>query len=60
MHLNHIGKAEGANLKAVRYLPTDLCATGKRSAGRSCRRTLLRSVIAVAAALGSAQPSACD
>jgi hypothetical protein len=33
MQLNNIGIAEGANLRAVRYLPTDLCATGKRSAG---------------------------
>ena len=59
MHLNHMGKAEGANLKAIRYLPA-LYATSKRRAGRLCRRTLLRSVIVVAAALGSAQPSACD
>ena len=45
MQLNNIGIAEGANIRPVRYLPTDLCATGSsgwtRNAGRSCRRMLL-------------------
>ena len=58
----HIGIAEGANIRPVRYLLTDLCATGfsdwTRSAGRSCRRMLLLPVIVVAAARGSAQLSA--
>jgi hypothetical protein len=62
MQLNHIGIAEGANIRPVRYLPTDLYAIGSsgwtRSAGRSCRRMLLVPVIVVAAAWGSAQPSA--
>jgi hypothetical protein len=56
---NHIGIAEGANIRPVRYLPTHLCATGfndwTRSAGRSCMLPL--SVIVVAAERGSAQPS---
>jgi hypothetical protein len=54
--------AEGANIRPVRYLPTDLCAidsTGwTRNAGRSCRRMLLVPLIVVAAAWGSPQPSA--
>jgi hypothetical protein len=58
----HIGIAEGANIRLVRYLLTDLGATGfsdwTHSAGRSCRRMLLLPVIAVAAARGSAQLSA--
>ena len=58
----HIGIAEGANIRPVRYLLTDLGATGfsdwTRSAGRSCRRMLLLPVIVVAAARGSAQLSA--
>jgi len=57
----HIG-TESANIRSVRYLPTDLCATGfsdrTRRAGRSCRRMLLVPVIVVAAARGSAQLSA--
>jgi len=44
MQLNHIGIAEGANIRPVRYLPTDLCAIGSRGwtrkAGRSCRAAL--------------------
>ena len=52
--------AEGANIRPVRYLLTDLCATGfidrTRSATRSCWRTLLLPVIVVAAAQSSAQP----
>jgi len=62
MQFNHIGIAEGANIKPVRYLPTDLCAIGRsgwtRNAGRSCRRMLLVPLIVVAAARGSAQSSA--
>ena len=58
----HVGIAEGANMRPVRYLLTDLCATGfsdwTRSAGRSCRRMLLVPVIVVAAPRGSPQPSA--
>jgi hypothetical protein len=49
-------------MRPVCYLLTDLCATGSsgwtRSAGRSCRRMLLVPLIVVAAAWGSAQPSA--
>jgi hypothetical protein len=41
----HIGIAQGANIRSVRYLLTDLLqpasATGLRSAGLSCRRMLL-------------------
>jgi len=62
MQLNNIGIAEGANIRPARYLLTDLCATGfsdwTRSAGRSSRRMLLLPVIVIAAARGSAQPSA--
>jgi hypothetical protein len=62
MQLNHIGIAEGANIRPVRYLPTDLCAIGSsgwtRNAGRSCQRMLLVPVIVVAAARGSTQSSA--
>jgi len=61
MQLNNIGIAEDANIRPVRYLPTDLCAIGSsgwtRNAGRSCRRMLLVPLIVVAAARGSAQPS---
>jgi hypothetical protein len=57
----HIG-TESPSIRSVRYLPTDLCATGfsdwTRRAGRSCRRMLLVPVIVVAAARGSAQLSA--
>ena len=56
MHLNNIGIAEGANIRPVRYLPTDLCAIGSsgwtRNAGRSCQRMLLVPLIVVAAARG--------
>src|SRR5713101_8136318 len=59
MQLNNIGIAEGANIRPVRYLPTDLCAIGSsgwtRNAGRPCRRMLLVPVIVVAVARGSAQ-----
>jgi hypothetical protein len=45
MQLDHIGIAEAANIRPVRYLPTDLCAIGSsgwtRNAGRSCLRMLL-------------------
>src|SRR5258707_554419 len=62
MQLNQIGIPEGANIRPVRYLPTDLCAIGSsgrtRSAGRSYRRMLLVAVIVVASGAGSAQPSA--
>src|SRR5712675_2874338 len=62
MQLNNIGIAEGANIRPVRYLPTDLYAIGSsgwtRRAGRSCRRMLLVPVIVVAAARGAAQLSA--
>src|SRR5260370_6486330 len=62
MQLNNIGIAEGAKIRPVRYLPTDLCAIGSsgwtRNAERSCRRMLLVPLIVVAAARGSAQPSA--
>jgi hypothetical protein len=62
MQLNHIGIAQGANIRSVRFLPTDPYATGSsgstRNAGRPCRRMLLLPVIVVAAARGSAQPSA--
>jgi hypothetical protein len=60
MQLNQIGIAEGANIRPVRHLPTDLCeigsSSGTRNARRSCRRMLLAPVIVVAAARGSAQP----
>src|SRR5258705_6407311 len=56
MQLNHIGIPEGANVRPVRYLPTDLCAIGSsgwtRSAGRSYRRMLLVPVIVVASGAG--------
>ena len=56
MQLNNIGIAEGANIRPVRYLPTDLCAIGSsgwtRSAGRSYRRMLLVPVIVVASGAG--------
>jgi hypothetical protein len=56
MQLNNIGIAEGANIRPVRYLPTDLCAIGSsgwtRNAGRSCQRMLLVPLIVVAAARG--------
>ena len=62
MQLNRIGIAEGANIRPVRDLPTDLCAIGSsgwtRNAGRSCRRMLLVPVIVLAAARGSTQSSA--
>jgi hypothetical protein len=61
VQLNHVGIAERANMKPVRYLPIDLCAIGSSgwtpNAGRSCR-ALLVPVIVVAVAPGSAQPSA--
>jgi hypothetical protein len=59
---NHIGIAARANIRPVRHPLTDLCAIGfsdwTRSAVRSGRRMLLLPVIVVAAARGSAQPSA--
>ena len=62
MQLNNIGIAEGANLRPVRHLLADPCATDfsdwTRSAGRYCRRMLLVPVIVFAAARGSAQSSA--
>jgi hypothetical protein len=61
MQFNNIGIAEGANIRPVRYLPTDLCLIGSggwtRNAGRSCRRMLLVPVIVVAAARVFAQTS---
>ena len=57
MQLNHIGIAGNANIRSVRYLPTDLCATGfsgwTRSVGQSWRSMLPVLVIVVAAARGS-------
>jgi len=56
MQLNNIGIAEGANTRPVHHLPTDRGATRfsdqARSAGWSCRRTLLLPAIVVAAARG--------
>src|SRR5258705_10310839 len=56
MQLNQIGIPGGANIRLVRYLPTDLFAIGSsgwtRSAGRSYRRMLLVPVIVVASGAG--------
>src|SRR6266404_7684730 len=37
MQLNHIGIAEGPNIRPVRYLPTDLCAIGSSGWTRNAR-----------------------
>ena len=62
MQLNHIGIAGSANMKPVRYLPTDLLRNRLRRLDTQ-RRTVVpahaaRAAIVVAAARGSAQPPA--